>query len=104
MNEYYGQTDRALSSAAELVNVARSDVKTQCDALSGHVQQMMTGWSGRGATAMSRLMIAWQERQGAVLRALDDLSTALVETERDNVTTDEAEAAATAHLQARLGM
>lgn len=103
MNEFYGQTEKALSTAAQHVDVARGEVKSQCGVLSGRVQEMMAGWGGQGATAMTNLMVAWQDKQETVLKALDQLSIALVETERDNVATDEGEASNVSRLGARLG-
>jgi WXG100 family type VII secretion target len=103
MNEVMGQEEKALSNAAELVGSARGDVTKLCGTMSDRVADMMTGWRGSGAGAFSTLMITWNERQEAILKALDGLAAALVETEKDNLATDEAERAAHAGLQARLG-
>ena len=59
MSEMYGQTEKALSKAADLVDQARADVKNKCGVLSGNIQTMMGGWGGQGATAFNNLMIAW---------------------------------------------
>ena len=67
------------------------------------IQGMMAGWGGQGATAFNNLMIAWNEKQETILKALDQLSASMVETERDNVATDEGQSAAAANLQGRLG-
>ena len=114
MNEVMGQEEKALSNAAELVGSARGDVTKLCGTMSDRVADMMTGWRGSGAGAFSTLMITWNERQETILKALDNradriraeldgLAAALVETEKDNLATDEAERAAHAGLQARLG-
>ncbi len=103
MNEVMGQEEKALSNAAELVGSARGDVTKLCGTMSDRVADMMTGWRGSGAGAFSTLMITWNERQETILKALDGLAAALVETEKDNLATDEAERAAHAGLQARLG-
>lgn len=103
MSEMYGQSEKALSKAADLVDQARGDVKGKCGVLSTRVQEMMGGWGGQGATSFNSLMIAWQEKQETILKALDQLSAALVETEKDNVATDENQASTHSNLQSRLG-
>ena len=102
MSEIYGQTEKALSKGADYVDQARGDVKNKCGVLTSNIQGMMAGWGGQGATAFNNLMIAWNEKQETILKALDQLSASMVETERDNVATDEGQSAA-ANLQGRLG-
>lgn len=97
------QTEKALSTAAEYVNTARGDVKTKCNTLSDRVGEMMGGWGGQGATSFGNLMIAWQEKQDTILNALDQLSTSLQETEKDNVKTDETQSSTHTNLRNRLG-
>lgn len=103
MSEMFGQSEKALSKAADFVDQARGDVKGKCNVLSGRVQEMMGGWGGQGATAFNTLMFTWQEKQETILKALDQLSASLVETEKDNVSTDESQSAAHLNLQSRLG-
>lgn len=97
------QTEKALSKGAEFVNTARGDVKGKCNTLTDQVSQMMSGWGGQGASAFGNLMVAWQDKQEQILRALDQLATSMQETERDNVATDEGQSQAHANLQNRLG-
>lgn len=103
MSEMFGQSEKALSKAADLVDTARGDVKSKCNTLSSHVSAMMAGWGGQGATSFNSLMTAWQDKQETILKALDQLSAALKETERDNVATDEGQASTHSNLQSRLG-
>ncbi len=67
------QTEKALSKGAEYVNTARGDVKGKCNVLSDRVNEMMGGWGGQGASAFGNLMVAWQEKQETILKALDQL-------------------------------
>lgn len=97
------QTEKALSKGAEAVNTARGDVKGKCNTLSDRVSEMMGGWGGQGASAFGNLMVAWQDKQEQILRALDQLSSSMQETERDNVATDESQSEAHLNLQNRLG-
>jgi WXG100 family type VII secretion target len=97
------QTEKALSKGAEAVNTARGDVKGKCNTLSDRVSEMMGGWGGQGASAFGNLMVAWQDKQEQILKALDQLSTSMQETERDNVSTDESQSEAHLNLQHRLG-
>ena len=103
MSELFGQTEKALSKAADLVDTARQDVKGKCNELGGRINELMAGWGGQGASSFNNLMIAWQEKQETILRALDQLSASLVETEKDNVSTDENQASTHSSLASRLG-
>jgi WXG100 family type VII secretion target len=103
MSEIYGQTEKALSKGADYVDQARGDVKNKCGVLSGNIQTMMAGWGGQGASAFNNLMISWDQKQETILKALDQLSASMKETERDNVATDENQSATHTNLQGRLG-
>lgn len=103
MSELFGQSEKALSKAADFVEQARTDVKGKCNTLSTHVGTLMGGWGGQGATSFGNLMVAWQEKQEIILRALDQLATSLKETERDNVSTDESQSETHSNLRGRLG-
>lgn len=97
------QTEKALSKGAEFVNTARGDVKTKCNTMGDRVNEMMGGWGGQGASSFGNLMLAWQDKQEQILRALDQLATSMQETEKDNVTTDQAQSDSHLNLQNRLG-
>jgi WXG100 family type VII secretion target len=97
------QTEKALTKGAEAVNTARGDVKGKCNTLSDRVSEMMGGWGGQGASAFGNLMVAWQDKQEQILKALDQLSISMQETEKDNVSTDESQSEAHLNLQNRLG-
>jgi WXG100 family type VII secretion target len=103
MSDMYGQTEKALSKGADYVDQARGDVKNKCGVLSGNIQTMMAGWGGQGASAFNNLMISWDQKQETILKALDQLSASMKETERDNVSTDENQSATHTNLQGRLG-
>lgn len=102
MSEMF-QTERALRDAATKVEATHGDVTQRCQKLTGEVQQMMSGWGGQGATSFNNLMFAWQDKQKTIMDALEMLRQALVETDKDNVSTDEAQSAASANLAGRLG-
>jgi WXG100 family type VII secretion target len=97
------QTEKALSQAAEYVNTARGDVKGKCNVLGDRVSEMMGGWGGQGASAFNNLMLAWQDKQETILKALDQLSVSMQETEKDNMATDESQSQTHMNLQNRLG-
>jgi hypothetical protein len=48
-------------------------------------------------------MVAWQDKQEQILKALDQLATSMQETEKDNVATDQGQSDAHLNLQNRLG-
>ncbi|WP_310529004.1 WXG100 family type VII secretion target [Nocardioides sp.] len=97
------QTEKALSKGAEFVNTARGDVKGKCNTLSDRVGDMMSGWGGQGASSFGNLMIAWQDKQETILKAMDQLASSMQETEKDNVSTDQSQSDAHLNLQNRLG-
>lgn len=97
------QSEKALSKAADHVNTARADVKGKCNTLSDRVADMMSGWGGQGATAFGNLMVTWQEKQETILKALDQLSQSLQETEKDNMATDQSQSDVHTNLAGRLG-
>lgn len=97
------QTEKALSQGAEAVVIARGDVKAKCNTVSDRVNEMMAGWGGQGASSFGNLMIAWQDKQEAILQALDRLAASMQETEKDNVATDQGQSDAHLTLQHRLG-
>jgi WXG100 family type VII secretion target len=103
MSELFGQSEKALSKAADYVEQARGDVKGKCNILGNRVGELMAGWGGQGASSFGNLMVAWQEKQETILRALDQLATSLKETERDNVSTDESQSETHSNLRGRLG-
>ncbi|WP_181312049.1 WXG100 family type VII secretion target [Nocardioides campestrisoli] len=95
--------ERALSKAADSVETARNDVTQRCSQLSGQIDAIGAKWGGQGAVAFRQLHAAWQEKQTKIVRALDDFSESLRQTEKDNVATDEARAQASSNLMNRLG-
>lgn len=97
------QTEKALSRGADAVEIARGDVKSKCNTVSDRVNDMMAGWGGQGAASFGNLMVAWQEKQETILKALDQLALSMKETEKDNVTTDQGQSDAHVNLQNRLG-
>lgn len=95
--------DGALRDAAEHVRRARADVTTLSSTLSGDIQGIGASWGGEGARAFHRVHVAWQEKQGRIVRALDDFAESLVSTDRDNLATDAARAEVSTRLLSRLG-
>jgi uncharacterized protein YukE len=97
------QTEKALTRGAEYVKTARGEVKNKCVTVGDRVNDMMTGWGGQGASSFGNLMVAWQEKQETILKALDQLALSMEETEKDNVATDQSQSDAHLNLQNRLG-
>lgn len=97
------QTEKALSKGADAVELARGDVKTKCNTVSDRVNDMMAGWGGQGASSFGNLMLAWQDKQETILKALDRLALSMKETEKDNVATDQSQSDSHLNLQNRLG-
>lgn len=92
-----------LDRAAETVEDARADVTRLSQQLSAQIQGMGGRWSGEGARAFTHLHVAWQDKQRRIVAALDQFSASLVETERDNRSTDALRSESASALVNRLG-
>lgn len=97
------QRDGALGRAAQHVSAARHDLTALQRALGGQIASLGARWSGQGATSFHSLHRAWQEKQARITAALDDFERSLVDTDRDNMATDQAAADAASRYRARLG-
>lgn len=98
-----GQGHRALSTAAALVAEARRDFERLDTELVEHIDSARSRWVGHGGSAFAAVGLAWSARQHTILAALDGFADALRATERDNTATDDAQSAALAQWQRRLG-
>jgi uncharacterized protein YukE len=98
-----GQGRGALSAAAALVSDARRDFDRLDQELLQHLATAQAAWGGRGGSAFQALGAAWSEKQRTIVGALDRFEEGLRSTERDNTSTDEAQSAAFARAQQRLG-
>ena len=96
------QTEKALSAAADKVATARQDVTKLNQNLSGQIQGMGMKWGGQGATAFHNLHSAWQDKANKIVTALDQFQQSLLDTEKDNTSTDLSQADASTRLLDRL--
>lgn len=99
----FGQGEGTLTKAAGLVTDARADFNRIADKLSGQIAGIQGKWGGQGASAFFVLHSAWNEKQKVIVDALDEFSASLHSTERDNVSTDDAQGASYTRLSGRLG-
>jgi uncharacterized protein YukE len=98
-----GQGDGSLSAAAGLVAEARLDLDRLDRQLAERLAAAQGVWTGSGSTAFQNLGRAWSERQRTIVGALDHFAEALRSTERDNVATDDTQAATFQRAHHRLG-
>ncbi len=98
-----GQGEGTLSKGAALVADAKVDFDRISNKLDGQIQGLRGRWQGAGGTAFFTLHQAWTEKQRVIVQALDEFESALTGTERDNVSTDEAQSANYARTTSRLG-
>jgi uncharacterized protein YukE len=98
-----GQGQGALSGAAGMVAGAKHDFDRLNIELVQHIDAAKLRWAGHGGTAFHALGHAWSERQRTIVGALDLFEASLRATERDNITTDDSQAAAFTRNQHRLG-
>lgn len=98
----FGQGERALTRAAELVSQARTELNQIAGELDVQIQGVNGQWGGAGGRAFQILHAAWMEKQTMINNALDTFASSLTETEHDNIATDEAQSANYASLSGRL--
>ena len=98
-----GQGEKTLTRAAGMVADAKTDFDGFSRKLDGQISGLRGQWIGAGGAAFFALHQAWTEKQGVITSALNEFETSLQSTERDNVSTDDAQSAAYNRTAARLG-
>jgi WXG100 family type VII secretion target len=99
----FGQGEGTLSKASGLVTDAKADFVKIAGTLSGQISAVQGKWGGQGAAAFFTLHTAWDEKQRVIVDALDEFAASLTTTEKDNVSTDDAQNASYTNLSNRLG-
>jgi WXG100 family type VII secretion target len=99
----FGQGEGTLSRAAGLVDTAKTDFTALRNKLTGQIADIQGKWGGQGATAFHTLYTAWDEKQKVIESALNEFSSALTTSEKDNIATDEEQSAGFRGLEGRLG-
>ena len=98
-----GQGEGTLSKGAGLVADAKVDFDRISSKLDGQIQGLRGRWQGAGGTAFFALHQAWTEKQRVITNALDEFEASLRSTERDNMSTDEAQSSSYNRFAGRLG-
>jgi WXG100 family type VII secretion target len=94
--------DRTLSRAAGMVNTAKGDFDKLSATLSDTILGYQSKWQGQGGKAFFGLHQAWTEKQNRIVSALNEFEQALTNTERDNISTDQAQSDNMARNHSRL--
>ncbi|WP_203337099.1 WXG100 family type VII secretion target [Nocardioides limicola] len=102
MSQGFSAADRALTRAAEKVAGCKGDLDGLAKQMDGEMEALRARWGGQGAVAFQRLKTAWLENQRRITAALDGFESSLIETEKDNVATDEAASAVMTNISSRL--
>ena len=71
--------------------------------LDGQIAGLRGKWAGAGGTAFFALHEAWTEKQNVITNALNEFEASLQSTEKDNMSTDEAQSANYNRTAGRLG-
>jgi uncharacterized protein YukE len=98
-----GQGQGTLAAAAVMVAGAKHDFDRLNIELVQHIDAARARWAGHGGTAFHALGHAWSDKQRTIVGALDLFESSLRATERDNIATDDSQAAAFTRSQQRLG-
>ena len=102
-NQEFGQGEGTLTRAAGMVTDARADFDRIAGKLTDQIAGVQGKWGGSGAQAFFTLHQAWTEKQKVIVSALDEFSNSLGVTERDNVSTDDAQGSNLTRLTNRVG-
>ncbi|GAA1150505.1 WXG100 family type VII secretion target [Nocardioides aquiterrae] len=98
-----GQGERTLTRAAGLVADAKADFDSMSRTLDGQIAGLQGKWAGAGGSAFFALHQAWTQKQQVITNALNEFEASLTSTERDNMSTDEAQSASYNRFSGRLG-
>ena len=98
-----GQGEGTLTKAAGLVSDAKADFDRLSMKLDGQIQGLQGKWAGAGGTAFFTLHQAWTEKQKVIVGALNEFEASLTSTEKDNISTDDAQMANYNRTAGRLG-
>ncbi|QCW49452.1 MULTISPECIES: WXG100 family type VII secretion target [Nocardioides] len=99
----YGQGDGTLSRGAGMVRDAMTDFTTISNRLTDQIAAVQGKWGGQGAAAFFVLHQSWTEKQGIIVKALNDFADHLGVTENINLTQDDDVRGNVTLLEARLG-
>ena len=99
----FGHGAGALKKMAERVQQAKEEFARHSQTLDGQIGEMRGKWDGAGGRAFTALHVAWTEKHKTVNDALDGFYNSLVQTEADNVASDEQVGGGFAQLSNRLG-
>ena len=99
----FGQGEGVLTRAAGMVADARTDFNNISHQLSDQISGVQGRWGGQVATAFFALQQAWTEKQQVIVDALNEFENSLGVTERDNISTDDAQGANFTQLSNRMG-
>ncbi len=99
----FGQGEGVLTRAAGMVSDARIDFTNISRQLTDQISSVQSRWGGQGATAFFALQQAWTEKQRIIVDALNEFENSLGVTERDNISTDDAQGANFTNLSHRMG-
>jgi WXG100 family type VII secretion target len=98
-----GQGEGTLTKAAGLVSDAKADFDRLSMKLDGQIQGLQGKWAGAGGSAFFTLHQAWTEKQKVIVGALNEFEASLTSTEKDNISTDDAQSANYNRTAGRLG-
>ena len=95
----FGQGEGTLSRAAGLVTDAERTSTRSPTSSSGQIRGSRASGAARALPAFFVLHPAWTEKQKVIVNALNEFAASLTATEKDNVSTDDAQNASYTKLQ-----
>ena len=98
-----GQGEGTLTKAAGLVAERQAGLRPAQREARRADPGLQGKWAGAGGQAFFTLHQAWTEKQKVIVGALNEFEASLTSTEKDNISTDEAQSANYTRTAGRLG-
>ncbi|PRY56309.1 WXG100 family type VII secretion target [Knoellia remsis] len=89
-NQNFSVGAGAITKSAEIVDTARTDLKSKLKDLQGQMEQVKAHWEGAGAGAFQNVQVAWTTQAQDLVDILDRFRENLVANDKQYTADDQA--------------
>lgn len=79
----------AIAKSAEIVDAARTDLKTKLNTLQGQMEQVKAHWEGAGSGAFQSVQVAWTTQAQDLVDILDHFRENLISNDKQYTADDQ---------------
>lgn len=79
----------AIGKSAQIVDQARTDLKTKLNTLQGQMEQVKAHWEGAGAGAFQNVQVAWTTQAKDLVDILDHFRENLISNDKQYTSDDQ---------------